>query len=307
MNYKKACEILTINSKEEITKNVLKRQYRLKALKYHPDKNNDVNASEKFQEIHDAYEYLLNKLEYVQLDSDDDYDFEEGEDLNNLSNYNNLLFQFVKNIFGKESSDTIYQIILNKIANTCENKAIQLLEKLEKPVLINICEMIHKYKDAFHFSHSFFDKLEEMTKKKIKDDECIILNPLIDDLFNNNLYKLIVGEYTYIVPLWHHELIYDNSGRDIYIRCVPILEDGLCIDNKNNIIVSKTYNILDVWQKERIEIKIGSQTFEYPVEKLKMANNQQIILEKQGISKINTINVYDVSKQGDIIINITIT
>jgi hypothetical protein len=71
--------------------------------------------------------------------------------------------------------------------------------------------------------------------------------------------------------------------------------------------VSKTYNILDVWQKERIEIKIGSQIFEYPVEKLKMTKNQQIILERQGISKINTINVYDVSKQGDIIINITIT
>ena len=51
MNYKKACENLNINVSEEITTDILKRQHRSLALKYHPDKNPEENAVAKFQEI----------------------------------------------------------------------------------------------------------------------------------------------------------------------------------------------------------------------------------------------------------------
>ena len=40
----------------------LKKQYRLKALLYHPDKNNSPDASAKFQEINESYQYLLDCL-----------------------------------------------------------------------------------------------------------------------------------------------------------------------------------------------------------------------------------------------------
>jgi hypothetical protein len=64
---------------------------------------------------------------------------------------------------------------------------------------------------------------------------------------------------------------------------------------------------MDIWNRESIEIKLGSQIFTIEMEKLKMAKHQSIILEKKGISKINTANIYDISKRADIIINITIT
>lgn len=303
MNFKKACKILDIKYQDDkLTKEVLKRQYRIQALKYHPDKNKSENASDQFRSIQNAYEYLCEKIDCDEVENDNDCSQNrEGE------NYNSMLFSFFKNIIGEDIQESVYQIILNKISNTCENKAIQIIEKLDKNILIKTCEMIQKYKDVFHFSAYFFDKIEEIVKEKIGNDECIILNPQLDDLFENNLFKLKIGDYSYAVPLWHHELVYDNSGRDIYVKCIPVLNDNITIDNKNNIIISETFSIIDIWTNEKIEIKIGSQEFTIELEKLKMVKQQSIVLEKKGISRINTINIYDISKRADIIINITIT
>ena len=59
MNYCKACKILQIDEKNTLDEKNIKKQYRILALTYHPDKNNSPDASMKFQEIHEAYEYLI--------------------------------------------------------------------------------------------------------------------------------------------------------------------------------------------------------------------------------------------------------
>jgi len=50
MNYKRACEILNIQS-DKLNLATLKRQYRVNALLYHPDKNHSADAKSKFLEV----------------------------------------------------------------------------------------------------------------------------------------------------------------------------------------------------------------------------------------------------------------
>jgi curved DNA-binding protein CbpA len=70
LNKWKAIQILQL-SESGFTLKELKKQYRINALKYHPDKNleDPDAASMKFQEIQSAYEYLT---PYCISDSDMD-------------------------------------------------------------------------------------------------------------------------------------------------------------------------------------------------------------------------------------------
>lgn len=61
MNVKEAREILNIPENSEINEEIIKKHYRMMALKYHPDKNKTSESPSKFQEIHNAYEFLSNK------------------------------------------------------------------------------------------------------------------------------------------------------------------------------------------------------------------------------------------------------
>ena len=46
MNYKKACKILLFEKNDIINESTIKKQYRMLALIYHPDKNKENNATE---------------------------------------------------------------------------------------------------------------------------------------------------------------------------------------------------------------------------------------------------------------------
>ena len=48
MNDKEARNILGINKDEELTEELIKKKYRNKALKYHPDKNKSKDSNDKF-------------------------------------------------------------------------------------------------------------------------------------------------------------------------------------------------------------------------------------------------------------------
>jgi hypothetical protein len=305
MNYKIACNYLDLKWDEKITKEQLKRQYRLKALCYHPDKNKDPDANERFHKIQDSYEFLQADL-LCDSDSDNECDLSDDTDYSPvLDNYSSILSSFIGRFIGCEDINPLVKIILQKIAGKCESKTVEVLGRLDKELLIKINGILKKYRGAFHLSAGFFDKIDELCSEKIRHDECIILNPLLGDLYDNQVYRLKVGQAEYLVPLWHHELVYDNSGSDVYVKCYPVLPDNISIDHQNNVIVQLKYRISDLWGLEKVSVEIcDKKTVCFSPSELRFVAKQTLLFSKEGIAKMNTADVFNVARLSDVILHI---
>ena len=92
MDNNKACKILEIepNSNQE----EIKKAYRKKALKYHPDKNDSEEAAEKFKQVGEAYAFLTNKDKTIPITNINPHDiFKDlfrGDIGININNVNNM-------------------------------------------------------------------------------------------------------------------------------------------------------------------------------------------------------------------------
>jgi len=299
MNNVRAAKILNIPldaSNEEI-----KRAYRKMALKYHPDKSTAEDANEKFQEIHDAYMHLTSdkpgkSMDYITL---------LRAFLNTFYNevpYNEVPYNEVPD----NSSQIVYEWV-KKIILSCEEKAMDLMKNIDKNILKKIYEITVINKEIFHLSDEFLQKINKIVVSKFELDERIILHPFLSDVLENNIFRLEVESDTFIVPLWHHHLVYDTKyGGEIFVDCYPILPDNMWIDEYNNLHTIVEYNLYDIWSLEIIVVDIGINKIEIPKNELLMSHKQTKIVRGRGISRIISNNLYDISERGDVYITISI-
>ncbi len=282
MNKVRARELLGLESSEATDIDAIKRQYRIKALLYHPDKNKSDNAASQFRDIHEAYKFLSNNV-----------------DGGGNKTYKELLSDFLKS---NTTENELFQTLLGRISQACEEKTIKLIKTLDKKILTNLYKLIVLYADILHISDDFMSEIESLIKK----DECIVLTPKLSDIMNDNIYKLTIDGKLYLVPLWHHKLTYDNSGSDLYVVCKPSLPSGIAIDDDNNIIVYLSYNINDLFEKERHEFLVGDTVFSFDRNELRMREHNYIVLANAGLAKINASDMYNVSTRSDIRLNIQV-
>jgi DnaJ-class molecular chaperone len=313
MDYKEAFKILDINLNEtdykDITHEFLKKKYHKQALLNHPDKNgNTLESTENFKKINEAYDYLKREINSDYLDSKSLN--EENSDFMNETSWDNILKMFIMSILEGKYTE-LFSKIINEIVSEYKNISIKLFDGLSKDMTLEVYTFLSKYRTTFNLNDEILEKVKEIVIQKFNNVEVYKLNPSINDLLNNNVYKLYVGEDLFFVPLWHNELYFENLNREIIVFCEPELPEHIKIDDDNNIYIdftilfSELENLLK--NNDCIKINIGEKIFEIELSLLFIKKEQFYKIKKQGLTKIEENNIYDISSKGDIIVKITIS
>jgi curved DNA-binding protein CbpA len=298
MNCEKACEILEIDKK--YTTNMLKKAYHKSALKHHPDKGGDP---EKFKQVKEAYEYLLaSNAPYQGLDFDI-----EGK------SYIEILKKVVEEISPRTEWNTVFlNTSFKDIIKNCKDISLDVFKGLQKERAYEVYRILSNNLELFNLTRKFKDQLKEILREKYENDNnnIIILQPSLDDLLNDKIYKLEIEDEEIYIPLWHKELILDvpNTNSTIIVKCSPILPKDITIDNNNNICKNINVDIKQLLHsKELLTVKIGTKSLWINSNSLRITEKPQVIKYKNaGILKINKKHMYDTEKRSNIYLEVNL-
>jgi len=310
-----------LNLKYNYTSEDLKKNYRLLALKHHPDKNgNSEESCEFFKKINSEYLYLLNFD--ISHESHDAHMFNGGDtheagcDDAGSDSYMSIFRTFIQSllqkmtVISKENTSLTISTLIKIIVEDCQELSIKMFEDLDKETAYNIYEIITTYHKAFHISVEKLALFEKIMRSKMALDNLVVISVSLDDLMgDNNIYVLEHDDKTFYVPLWHTELYYnlgktDNTSVDLIVRCIPVTPSHIYIDTNNDIYIDIRMKIVDLLEKQCIEFEIGGKNFRISAAALYIKNNQTYVLRGEGIPTINAKNMYDMSDKSSIIVNI---
>jgi hypothetical protein len=305
MNYCKACDILDLS--EIFCYKELRHQYYIKALLYHPDKNTNLDTTKKFQEVLDAYNYLnkccIDKNDMFPNDMFANENFDDNINKND-NNYFNILEKFLNSILNQAIDIKKFVSLLN---NKYSDITIELLKNFSKGALLKLNKFINEYSNILYINKDILDKFNDLIKEYIKNDLVEIINPTLDNLINNDIYKFDHNSEIYYIPMWHHELVYELSNNLLIVKCEPDLPDFISLDQYNNLYVNLSTEIKSILSNDNIIINIGEKKCVIPVNKLYIKHYQRYCFNKEGISLIDPNNIYNIEDRGNIYVDIYFT
>ena len=319
--------LLGLLPNKKYTLDELKKKYRIAALKYHPDKN--VNSQEestiKFKEINEAYLFLYGKYNNDKCecsngnDGCDDRCDDRCDDEHEYC-YSQLFSKFINSLMNNFSKTQIaaLHIIIPILMNKCETLTSAMFNHMDRESLLFIHHLIVKYYAILEISSDRLTSIHQIIKKKLQENDIIIIQPTISELFDKNNIQVVEHEKkTYYVPLWHTEIYYNLNSfddnvepqlkRELIVKCIPSLPDHIYIDEINNIYIDVRTRVETLFNQTKLTVTVTeSISFDIPVHTLEFKTHQTITLKKCGIPMINTENMYDVSEKMNVVVHLEI-
>ena len=130
------------------------------ALNYHPDKNKEINAKERFQEIGEAYTFLHN---IINLNIYNIYENNTEEEIYDTP-YTDLMINLLKMLLTKPDNGEI-----NKFQKKCIEYTNKLLDQLFDKINLNVLEDIYKFvvKNSMGLSEDMINVIKDLINKKL--------------------------------------------------------------------------------------------------------------------------------------------
>ena len=293
MDYEKAHKLLELPQK--YTNSMLKKAYFRMALKYHPDKYTEDNG-EKFKDIKAAYDFL----------ADNNEGYNDKIKLDENINYKELIKMCVKYFSPETNWDNLFMdTSFHGIIKDCQKISLKIFDKLSNKKALQVYNFLNKHNYIFNIDSELLKQLKIRLQKKTLYENIIILNPTLNDLLNDNIFKLRIEDNEFYVPLWHHELYFSLQSKELIVKCEPNLDKNMWIDHKNNLYIFTEIPISELLDNGLFEITCGEKKFQVKGEDLKITKEKQIvILQNKGILRINEDHMYNDRERGDIYIEI---
>jgi curved DNA-binding protein CbpA len=299
-------EILEI--KPNATEIEIKKAYHRLVKIYHPDKNKDVDTSEKFQKIHSAYEILNNdktRQEYQKMNYKDKLSFVEilEKIINDKLNINELK----KYGINLENSDFEYiqKNIINFFNTLNVNELLELFKKgiVPRKEFNNIINCSESDVDLYdETSAEYFYSLPFSFQKNNKNDIKIDLTIKIGDIVNNNKRKIKIKRKidgkevpsTFIFNLSKPYVLFIGGG-DMFNGDYGNLSIRLSLPNnlywdQNIILIEQSMSLYDMIYGLDIHLDLGENK-EINIQKWIPSRDGYLVeLSNRNIEELKLIN-----------------
>lgn len=322
MDRNTACFLLDISPDDiydpctgEMDRDRLRRQYHTQSLRLHPDKNPAPDAGEQFQRMHEAYIWLSETTR-------------------------SETFMGNKNEMGTESRMEAMTTLWTWFQDGCQERLAQWIQRQDKETLFRLHTILsmpsvlpqnNQVRGALQHIQSL---LASSLKTKCSRDQRTVLRPTLSDVLSDQVFRLVVEDKTYWIPLWVDELVYDLGDREWIVQCIPTLPSNVVVDERHkHIYVHCVWSIAkDIWGKQEMDVVIdtcpapavrsdsdnisyvslppsatSSVRYSVRVSQLRITPHpQKILLSTRGIAHTASDNIYDVSRRGSVFACITL-
>ena len=236
------------------------------------------------------------------------------ENVETQTNFNSILQEIINEIYynsGKKWSTEFINTTIQSIIKSVLSNSFKIFDNLDSNISLEVYDFLLN----FNTNYGFIDDVYMSKLKKIlqrKKGYIIILQPSINDLLEDKIYRLNYLGNDYYVPLWHNELIFDNIRNEydnLIVKVIPDLSENIYIDDDNNIkykIVLNTNKLKEIHDLGYLDISIGNRNIIVPSNKINIGKNSQLLKFSNGIIKMNETNIFDSRKRGSIIIDIEV-
>jgi hypothetical protein len=305
----------------------LNKQYRILALRLHPDKNGDTpEATLAFQELNTAYQLLLSSA--PAHDANDANDASGHDDAPNAANanatYAHIFTSFITSLFRTKTAATanathldadrrhaLLDLLYRIVHDYASLSVSAALDALDPSALFQLYETLEQYNAAICMDARIFKEITHLIREKMQKNNIVVLNPSLKDVLQNNISVLHFGKQTFYVPLWHSELHYhvDGSDKQLIVKCMPVLPDHMTIDVNNELHIDVRADVKELLNRSSGALRIplyDDVCVELKTADLRILPRQTVVLQNNahGISLICANDIYEVSKRAPICVHV---